>query len=219
MDLQALHDKLEIQELLARYARGVDDRDWVLYRSVFTDDAFIDYTSAGAIAGSRDEVAGFLEQAFTAIEWSQHYITNIEIDLDGDAAHVRAMFYNPMQLPGMDERQLLRRLLPPRPGAHARRVEERPPDRGEPLVPQPAVTSPSARCDLGALGRRGRARPDIRAAGHAGQQRSVRHAPYTEALRHDLGDLESRAPRVIEGGVDLDGLSFVHAMPPASYVT
>ena len=55
----------------------------------------------GAIAGTLDEVAGFLEQAFTAIEWSQHYITNVEIDLDGDAAHVRAMFYNPMQLPGM----------------------------------------------------------------------------------------------------------------------
>jgi hypothetical protein len=30
MDLQTLHDKLEIQELLARYARSVDDRDWVL---------------------------------------------------------------------------------------------------------------------------------------------------------------------------------------------
>ena len=103
MDLHALHDKLEIQELLARYARSVDDRDWVLYRSVFSDDAFIDYTSAGAIAGTREEVADFLEQAFTAIEWSQHYITNIEIDLDGDAAHVRAMFYNPMQLPGMGD--------------------------------------------------------------------------------------------------------------------
>ena len=103
MDAQALADRLEIHELLARYARGVDDRDWDLYRSVFTDDAHIDYTSAGAIAGTRDEVTSFLEQGFATIPWSQHYITNIEVDLDGDAAHVRAMFYNPMQLPGMDE--------------------------------------------------------------------------------------------------------------------
>ena len=51
MDIQAVHDKLEIHELLARYARSVDDRDWDLYRSVFTDDAHIDYSSAGAIAG------------------------------------------------------------------------------------------------------------------------------------------------------------------------
>jgi 3-phenylpropionate/cinnamic acid dioxygenase small subunit len=102
MDLQALHDKLEIHELLARYARGVDDRDWDLYRSVFTDDAYIDYSSAGAAAGPREEVASFLEQVMAAIPWTQHYITNVEIDLDGDAARVRAMFYNPMQLPGVD---------------------------------------------------------------------------------------------------------------------
>jgi 3-phenylpropionate/cinnamic acid dioxygenase small subunit len=103
VDLQALQDKLEIQELLAHYARGVDDRDWALYRSVFTDDAYIDYTSAGAGAGSRDEIAGALEAGFATIPWSQHYITNVEIDLAGDEAKVRAMFFNPMQLPGMDE--------------------------------------------------------------------------------------------------------------------
>jgi 3-phenylpropionate/cinnamic acid dioxygenase small subunit len=102
LDVQALNDKLEIHELLARYARGVDDRDWELYRSVFTDDATIDYSSAGPPAGSRDEVAAFLEQGFAAIPWTQHYVTNIEIDLDGDEARVRAMFYNPMLLPGKD---------------------------------------------------------------------------------------------------------------------
>ncbi len=102
-DLQALSDKLDIHELLARYARGVDDKDWDLYRSVFTDDAYIDYSSAGAAAGPRDEVVAWLAEGFAAIPWSQHYITNIEIELDGDAAQVRAMFYNPMQLPGMDE--------------------------------------------------------------------------------------------------------------------
>jgi acyl-CoA reductase-like NAD-dependent aldehyde dehydrogenase len=34
-------------------------KDWELYRSVFTADAYIDYSSAGAAAGSRDEVAGW----------------------------------------------------------------------------------------------------------------------------------------------------------------
>jgi SnoaL-like domain len=34
---------------------------------------------------------------------SMHYITNIESQIDGDTARVRAMFYNPMQLPGMTE--------------------------------------------------------------------------------------------------------------------
>jgi hypothetical protein len=70
---------------------------------VFTDDANIDYSSAGAIAGSRDEVADWLSKGFTAIGMSMHYITNIESEIDGDTAKVRAMFYNPMQLPGMTE--------------------------------------------------------------------------------------------------------------------
>ena len=102
MDLQDVADKLEIHELLARYARGVDEHDWDLYRSVFTEDAHIDYSSAGFVAGPRDEVAAALEQGFATIPWSQHYITNVEVELAGDEAHVRAMFYNPMQLPGMD---------------------------------------------------------------------------------------------------------------------
>jgi hypothetical protein len=103
VDLQAVADKLEIHELLARYARGVDNRDWDLYRSVFTDDAFIDYSSAGAAAGPRDEVAAALEAGFETIPWAQHYITNVEIELHGDEAKVVAMFFNPMQLPMLED--------------------------------------------------------------------------------------------------------------------
>ena len=101
MDLQALHDKIEIQELLARYARGVDAKDGELWKSVFTPDATLDYSSAGAAVGTRDEVAAWLEQGLSVVPMTQHFISNIEIDLDGDRAKVRAMFYNPMQLPGM----------------------------------------------------------------------------------------------------------------------
>ena len=101
--IQAVHDKLEIHELLARYARAVDDKEWDLYRSVFTPEAVIDYSSAGAAAGSVDDVLAFLQAGFVHIPWAQHYITNVEITLDGDTAAVRAMFYNPMQLPGMSE--------------------------------------------------------------------------------------------------------------------
>ncbi|MCV7279588.1 nuclear transport factor 2 family protein [Mycolicibacterium flavescens] len=96
-------DSEQIAALLYRYARAVDTKDWDLYRSVFTDDAVIDYSSAGIPVRSREEIVEFFTQAFTAIPWSMHYITNIEADIDGDTADVRAMFYNPMQLPGMAE--------------------------------------------------------------------------------------------------------------------
>ena len=101
MDIQEISDRLEIQGVLAKYARAVDTRDWALWRSLFTDDATVDYSSAGAIAGTRDEVAAWLAAALGAMQMMQHFITNIEIDISGDTADVRAMFYNPMQLPGM----------------------------------------------------------------------------------------------------------------------
>jgi ketosteroid isomerase-like protein len=99
--MTAAGDQAEISALLYRYARAVDTKDWDLYRSVFTDDAKIDYSSAGAAVGTRDEVTEWLRAGFAAIAWSMHYVTNVEADVDGDTATVRAMFYNPMQLPGM----------------------------------------------------------------------------------------------------------------------
>ena len=38
-ELEALADRLAIEDLLTRYAHAVDRHDWDLYRSVFTDDA------------------------------------------------------------------------------------------------------------------------------------------------------------------------------------
>jgi 3-phenylpropionate/cinnamic acid dioxygenase small subunit len=103
MNVQATADKIEIGELLARYARAVDSRDWELWKSVFTPDAHIDYSSAGAAVGLRDEVADWLEKGLAAVPMTQHFISNVEIDLNGDTARVRAMFYNPMLLPGMSD--------------------------------------------------------------------------------------------------------------------
>jgi hypothetical protein len=106
MDVQRLRDELDITAMLHRYARAVDTKDWELYRSVFTDEAVIDYSSAGIPAGSRDEITDLFSRTFTAIPWTMHYITNIESDISGDTAKVRAMFYNPMQLPGMAEQSV-----------------------------------------------------------------------------------------------------------------
>ena len=103
MTIERVADELAIQALLNRYARAVDTRDWDLYRSVFTDDAWIDYSSAGAVTGALDDVVAWFAANFGVIVWSMHHITNIEADILGDTARVRAMFYNPMQLPGMSE--------------------------------------------------------------------------------------------------------------------
>ncbi|MFY9921325.1 MAG: nuclear transport factor 2 family protein [Mycobacterium sp.] len=103
MDHHQVSDELEIAALLHRYARAVDTKDWQLYRSVFTDDSHIDYSTA-VFTGSLDEAVEFFAGDFSAlVTMSMHYITNIEVDIDGDTARVRAMFYNPTQIKGVAE--------------------------------------------------------------------------------------------------------------------
>lgn len=98
MDLQTLADRIEITDLLTRYAHAVDSKDWTLYRTVFTADAHIDYESAGGVKGDLETVANWLEQTMVGFPMTQHLVSNIDVKLDGDAATVRAMFYNPMRM-------------------------------------------------------------------------------------------------------------------------
>jgi 3-phenylpropionate/cinnamic acid dioxygenase small subunit len=96
MDLQRISDRLEIEDLLTRYAHAVDTKDWDLYRTVFTEDAFIDYESAGGIKGDLGTIVAWLAEALAAFPKTQHLVANIDARIDGDEAGVRAMFYNPM---------------------------------------------------------------------------------------------------------------------------
>lgn len=95
-------DELDIQRVLADYAWGCDEGDWALLRSLFTDDAHLDYTTAGGPAGGADEVVGWLESSLTTIPMIHHVVSNLQIDLDGDHADVRAVFHCTAQLPGAD---------------------------------------------------------------------------------------------------------------------
>ena len=96
-------DELEIVALLNRYARAVDTKDWELYRSVFTDDAHIDY-STDVFTGSLDGAIEFFSRDFSAlVSMSMHCIADVEAKIDGDTAEVRAMFYNPTQIKGLPD--------------------------------------------------------------------------------------------------------------------
>ena len=101
-DLQSVRDELDIQRVISDYAWACDNRDWVLLKSVFTDDAYLDYSSTEGPAGSRDEVVAWLEQSLGQV-LIQHVVSNFQIDLGGDRANVRAMFYTSVDLPDLDE--------------------------------------------------------------------------------------------------------------------
>ncbi|MCP3985123.1 MAG: nuclear transport factor 2 family protein [bacterium] len=99
MTHEQLLDRLEIEDLLTRYATGVDRQDWNLWESCFTEDAVIDYTAFGGIRGGLKEIRGWLEKTMPIFSMCQHMILNKEIEVSGDTATSRAGFYNPMALP------------------------------------------------------------------------------------------------------------------------
>ncbi len=96
LSVQQLSDRIEINDLLVRYTRALDSKDWALLDTVFTDDAELDYRSSGGIAGKLPEVKEWLERALALFPETLHLIGNSEVELDGDRARARTALYNPM---------------------------------------------------------------------------------------------------------------------------
>ena len=57
--LERLSDRLAIKNLLTLYATSVDTQNWGVYKSVFSEDALIDYTAAGGQKGTPKEAFNF----------------------------------------------------------------------------------------------------------------------------------------------------------------
>ncbi len=99
MDLQQISDRLEIQDVLTRYTRAIDEGEWDQLDTVFTPDAQIDYTESGGIAGSYDEAKKWLGETLPAFFTATlHTIGQVSIEYtdSGNQAQVVAYFDNPM---------------------------------------------------------------------------------------------------------------------------
>ncbi|HUR15526.1 MAG TPA: nuclear transport factor 2 family protein [Mycobacteriales bacterium] len=100
MELQEISDRLEIQDVLARYSNAIDTMQWDQLDALFTADADIDYTSMGGIRGTLAEQKAFLEQNLPTIfqRGFQHLAATTLFDIDGDTARIRTICFNPMVL-------------------------------------------------------------------------------------------------------------------------
>jgi len=105
LTLQEISDRIEINDLLIRYTKSIDEKDWALLDSCFTPDAELDYVSSGGIQGAYPEVRAWLEKALAAFPTTAHYVSNSEVQLDGDRASARTAVYNPMFFPNPDGSQ------------------------------------------------------------------------------------------------------------------
>jgi hypothetical protein len=89
-ELATLRAHLEIRQVLYRYCRGVDRGDRELLKRVYHADATDDH---GAWKGPGQEFADYIVDALDRQSGaSQHHITNVLVEVDGDAAAAESYF-------------------------------------------------------------------------------------------------------------------------------
>jgi hypothetical protein len=94
--LQELADRAEIRDVIVRYGWAIDTKDWALLDTCFTADAEVDYSSnPGGKKGPYRQVRSWLEKMLSAFPVTQHLMSNIDVQLDGDRAVARTMVTNP----------------------------------------------------------------------------------------------------------------------------
>jgi 3-phenylpropionate/cinnamic acid dioxygenase small subunit len=81
--------RLDIADVLVRYATGIDRRDWELFRTCFTDDCVADYGDIGVWHGA-DEITSWMAQAHAPAGHTLHRITNHDIRAERDGASARS---------------------------------------------------------------------------------------------------------------------------------
>lgn len=79
-------DTVEIEQLLYRYARAIDQKDWKALERVFTPDARIHYAVERGAELSFAELGPWLARATQIFKVTQHVITNPLIEVRGDSA-------------------------------------------------------------------------------------------------------------------------------------
>lgn len=85
-------DHTEITRRVYEYAYGIDTRDWTLYRSIFTDEITMDFSSyngSPAAPMTADAWVAGVKVLFTGLDATQHSMSNPLVDVDGDRARCR----------------------------------------------------------------------------------------------------------------------------------
>ena len=88
-ELREIKDRIEIEELMYRYAEMVDRRDWKRMDQIFALEATIDYSATRGRKGPFRENLAWLDRALESWPINLHIITNLIIELDGDEARSR----------------------------------------------------------------------------------------------------------------------------------
>jgi hypothetical protein len=87
--LRRLLDREAIVECIINSCRGIDRGDEPAFRSAYHPDAVEDH---GAYIGDFEGLVEFLRVAMSNFTGFQRYVSNMEIEIDGDEAHVESYY-------------------------------------------------------------------------------------------------------------------------------
>ena len=79
----------DVAEVLVRYATGIDQRDWTLFRTCFTDDCVADYGEIGRWRGV-DQITDWMDTTHAPFGHTMHRITNVSVQPTPDGATARS---------------------------------------------------------------------------------------------------------------------------------
>ncbi len=93
--VRELEDRLALTELMSRYARSLDEHDWRELESLFTDDLYAEHGVVTPPLHSRAEFMAVVRgmETMPRLRYLQHYVSNVEVNVEGDAARVRAFLH------------------------------------------------------------------------------------------------------------------------------
>lgn len=104
--LQLVYDRSEIADTLYRYAAGMDRGDAALLASALTEDCVFDFTRAGAkldldfkVLTGREAIVATLTRLIGPLDTS-HTASNVQVEVNGDTASLRAWVMSQHFLPG-----------------------------------------------------------------------------------------------------------------------
>ena len=94
-EFQETKDRLEVHELMYRYAEMVDKRNWKLMNRVFALEGLLDFTPSGGPSGPFREILAWLDRVLESWPINLHIISNIIVEFNGDLASCKSYFHTP----------------------------------------------------------------------------------------------------------------------------
>jgi hypothetical protein len=83
--IHALQDRLDVTDVLYRYASTIDRFDHAGLRAVLADDLWAQYGNAEPVQGG-DAVAAWIAGMTAGVVWQHHLLSVYHVDIDGDRA-------------------------------------------------------------------------------------------------------------------------------------